>query len=358
VKDLGILVVDDQPAIVELLAEYLQARGCVVSTASQGREALARLDEGGVDLLITDLKLPGVDGLQLLDHAGTLEPPAGVILMTAYSGPELAAEAMRRGALDLLTKPFRLAELREVLERCVLELGRRRAGLTLYGIEDFLTLAGAAEASSAHALADALVSACLAEPGVRGAALLIEQPACGRLVEHQRAGEGFAGLDLESAEGVDLPGLGRVVLLGSVGGPARRAAAVYGQVLELALRRIRAEEPGAFAETFLGHAEALGELPEAARRAWAGGFSFRDLQRAPGLAGEGPVGREAAELVLSSFVRADGQGALEQAVDERGPQLAEAAWWDLATRVGASLPLLDQQAARERLETLRGSRFF
>jgi two-component system, NtrC family, response regulator HydG len=107
-----ILVVDDEPKLGKLLAESLSLDGHVVVRAGGGRAALTELDAQPFDAVITDLRMPDVDGLAVLQRARALSPPAEVVLMTAYGSAESAVAAMKAGAADYLTKPFALDELR------------------------------------------------------------------------------------------------------------------------------------------------------------------------------------------------------------------------------------------------------
>jgi two-component system response regulator HydG len=107
-----ILVADDEPKLGRLLAEALEADGHTVVRVGGGRDALARLSEGGVDVVVTDLRMPEVDGLAVLRAARARPDAPEVVLMTAYATAESAVEAMKAGAADYVTKPFSMEELR------------------------------------------------------------------------------------------------------------------------------------------------------------------------------------------------------------------------------------------------------
>ncbi len=106
-----ILVVDDQRNMRATTALLLRAEGYTVDEAGSGEEALAWLSDHQADLLLTDLKMEPMDGLTLLKRAIALAPQLSVIVMTAYGSIETAVEAMRRGAYDYITKPFKDGEL-------------------------------------------------------------------------------------------------------------------------------------------------------------------------------------------------------------------------------------------------------
>ncbi|XXF79155.1 sigma-54 dependent transcriptional regulator [Myxococcaceae bacterium GXIMD 01537] len=114
-----ILVVDDQRNLRATTALLLRADGYTVSEAATGDEALGQLSSGGVDLLLTDLKMEPMDGLTLLKKALEVAPRLQVIMMTAFGSIESAVEAMRLGAYDYVTKPFKEGELRYRVERAL-----------------------------------------------------------------------------------------------------------------------------------------------------------------------------------------------------------------------------------------------
>ena len=108
-----ILVVDDEATIRMSLVEALQAEGYEVDHAEAGEEALARCHGGAHDLLISDLRLPGISGLEVLEALRNQGSKLPVILMTAYGDVDSAVTAMRLGAYDYINKPFKLADIRK-----------------------------------------------------------------------------------------------------------------------------------------------------------------------------------------------------------------------------------------------------
>ena len=118
-----ILFVDDEPALRELTAERLGELGFEVVQAENGERGLALLDEFAFDVVITDLRMPGVDGLTLLDAAVERYPGIIVIVVTGYGTVKDAVGAIRRGATDFIAKPFQFEELKHVLQKA---LDRRR----------------------------------------------------------------------------------------------------------------------------------------------------------------------------------------------------------------------------------------
>jgi two-component system response regulator AtoC len=121
-----ILVADDEPGLREFLADALALDDHVVVTAADGRAAAKLLDERGFDLVITDLKMPGLDGLQLLRKVRGEQPEVEVIVMTAHGTVDNAVEAMKLGAFEYLQKPISGPdELRLLAQRALERRGMR-----------------------------------------------------------------------------------------------------------------------------------------------------------------------------------------------------------------------------------------
>lgn len=112
-----ILVVDDEGPQREILRRILAAEGYLVETAPGGGEAVARCQEKPFDLILTDMRMPGTDGLSLVERLTRDDPPTLVILMTAYGSMDSAQHAVERGAFDYLTKPIEREELLLTVQR-------------------------------------------------------------------------------------------------------------------------------------------------------------------------------------------------------------------------------------------------
>jgi two-component system response regulator HydG len=110
-KPARILVAEDDPEMLSLVTEHLQEQGYAVVGASRGGEAVALLRGGEFDLLLTDLRMPDVDGMEVLQAAKERQPDLPVVLITAFGTIETAIQAIRRGAYDYVTKPFALEEI-------------------------------------------------------------------------------------------------------------------------------------------------------------------------------------------------------------------------------------------------------
>ncbi|MBW2410112.1 MAG: response regulator, partial [Deltaproteobacteria bacterium] len=105
-KKFHVLVVDDELIVRDSLKEILEEEGYTVGTAESGPQALEKLAENPYHLMLTDIKMPGMDGVEVLQKAKADYPELTVVMMTAYATVETAVEAMKIGALDYLIKPF------------------------------------------------------------------------------------------------------------------------------------------------------------------------------------------------------------------------------------------------------------
>jgi len=114
-----ILVVDDEASQRELVSGYLKKQGFEVFTAAGGESALELFRQAPMELILTDQRMPGLSGLDLLKAAREINPETQVIVMTAYGSVETAVAAMRDGAADYVAKPLNLEELRQKIQRIV-----------------------------------------------------------------------------------------------------------------------------------------------------------------------------------------------------------------------------------------------
>jgi two-component system response regulator HydG len=126
-----VLIVDDDPDLAETLAEGLGDRGFDAVACSSSVEASRRLASDDLDALVTDLRMPRVDGMQLLAESRRLAPERPVLVMTAYGAIETAVDAIRQGAYQYLTKPFGLDELALFLGRALDDARVRREARAL-----------------------------------------------------------------------------------------------------------------------------------------------------------------------------------------------------------------------------------
>jgi two-component system response regulator HydG len=126
-----VLIVDDELSMAEMLAEGLDERGFDAVPLGSSREAARRLADDRYDVLVTDLRMPELDGLGLLSIARTSVPECQVIVMTAYSAIDTAIESIRRGAYHYITKPFKVDELALFVRRAVDDARVRREASAL-----------------------------------------------------------------------------------------------------------------------------------------------------------------------------------------------------------------------------------
>ena len=137
-----ILVVEDEATLCANVARALTRAGHVVSAVETGQAALQLLDEHAFDLVITDLRLPDVDGLAVLDRVRAVSPETVTLIMTAYASVDSAVEALRRGAHDYILKPLSLSDLQRKVQHIAeyRRLGQENARLRtlLRGDEDAL----------------------------------------------------------------------------------------------------------------------------------------------------------------------------------------------------------------------------
>lgn len=114
-----VLVVDDDSSLREFLEIFLAKEGYKVASAASGKEAVKNVKNGGFSLVITDVRMPGMDGVELLKGIKAIDPGLPVVLITAFASLDAAVVAMKEGAWDYLTKPFRIEELRNVIENAI-----------------------------------------------------------------------------------------------------------------------------------------------------------------------------------------------------------------------------------------------
>jgi DNA-binding NtrC family response regulator len=131
-----ILVVDDEQGLREALAEKLRYEGYTVETADSAESALARLTAADPDVVLTDLRMPGLTGLELTERIRDARPGTDVVVMTGHEDMQSAVGAMKAGAVDYLVKPVRLEEVRGLVERVLREQRLNRRAPALRDDED------------------------------------------------------------------------------------------------------------------------------------------------------------------------------------------------------------------------------
>ncbi len=121
-----VLIVEDEVILGDSISQYLVHHGYATVVARSGEEGVRLVEEANPDVAIADLRLPGIDGLEVLRRVRDISPTTVVILMTADSSVSSAVDAMRRGAFDYLTKPLALEELRIVVDKALTHLRQSR----------------------------------------------------------------------------------------------------------------------------------------------------------------------------------------------------------------------------------------
>lgn len=114
-----ILIVDDEPSLREVLSIMLKRAGYTVTSASDGEEAIEHLQKDIFDLVITDLRMPKVDGMEVLKAVKSASPETVVLVITAFATADSAVEAMKHGAYDYLTKPFQVDEVQLIIRNAL-----------------------------------------------------------------------------------------------------------------------------------------------------------------------------------------------------------------------------------------------
>ena len=127
----SLLIAEDDDVVRDLLRSAFQRSDLTVHIAGTGIEAIALLDQNPVDVILTDLKMPGADGLAVLAHARKVQPSAEVILMTGYATVESAVKAMKMGAFHYVTKPFDTEEVVQFVDRLLEVTSVRKENLLL-----------------------------------------------------------------------------------------------------------------------------------------------------------------------------------------------------------------------------------
>jgi DNA-binding NtrC family response regulator len=114
-----VLIIDDEPLMRISIADAMKAEGYQAKVASTGPEGMELIKKGPFEIVISDLRLPGLDGLRILQTCKEVSPRTGVIVITAHGSVETAVEAMKMGAYDYVTKPFSMDELILIVKRLV-----------------------------------------------------------------------------------------------------------------------------------------------------------------------------------------------------------------------------------------------
>jgi response regulator RpfG family c-di-GMP phosphodiesterase len=183
-----ILVVDDEKVIREILADFLDMEGYVVHTVEDGVEALKELHRRSYNLVISDLKMPNMGGLELIQRITEESLPVLTVIMTGFGTVETAIEAMKRGAYDYILKPFKVEEVMHIVQR---GLDRQRLQHENIRLKDALSIYKISEAIatslSVDTVLDLVLDATIDTVDADVVSLLLEDPSHeGRFIERMR----------------------------------------------------------------------------------------------------------------------------------------------------------------------------
>lgn len=116
-SQISILILDDEPIVTKRLKPSLEKKGYRVETFMESAKALERVKDQRFDIVITDLKMEGIDGMEFLTEVKKLWPKTEVIVITGFATMDTAKESFQKGIFDFLAKPFKLSEINEVIKR-------------------------------------------------------------------------------------------------------------------------------------------------------------------------------------------------------------------------------------------------
>ena len=120
---LEILLLDDEPIVGKRLKPALAKIGCNVEVFEDPRQALDRIHQKSFDIVVTDIRMDEIDGLEILEHVVRKSPRTKVVMITGYAMMAVAREAMEKGAFDFISKPFTPDDLRKVIAKAAQALG-------------------------------------------------------------------------------------------------------------------------------------------------------------------------------------------------------------------------------------------
>ncbi|OIQ52374.1 Transcriptional regulatory protein ZraR [Pseudodesulfovibrio hydrargyri] len=124
----SILILDDEPIVSKRLQPALEKKGYEVESFYESARAMVRIRERSFDIVVTDLKMEGIDGMQFLAEVKKLSPRTEVIVITGFATMDTAKESMRKGVFDFLAKPFKLGEIQEVIRKAEEHIRLGKAG--------------------------------------------------------------------------------------------------------------------------------------------------------------------------------------------------------------------------------------
>ncbi|MBW1975402.1 MAG: response regulator [Deltaproteobacteria bacterium] len=124
-----ILLLDDEPIVCKRLKPYLEKNGYEVETFTDSSKAMGRIEERDFDIVITDLKMEGIDGMTFLTRVKEKSPSTQVIVITGFATMETAKQSFQKGVFDFVAKPFKLSEIHEIVRRAEKKLRQEAASM-------------------------------------------------------------------------------------------------------------------------------------------------------------------------------------------------------------------------------------
>ena len=120
-KNIRIMVVDDEPIVGKRLKQLLGKEGYSVESFTEGSTALNELEQQSYDIIVTDIKMEGIDGMKILEIAKMRHPDTKVIIITGFGKKKTACEALSKGAFDFILKPFKIQELKQIIKKAEMD---------------------------------------------------------------------------------------------------------------------------------------------------------------------------------------------------------------------------------------------
>lgn len=122
-QKIQVLILDDEPIVGKRLGPALMKIGCEVESFEDPKKALQRIEEKTFDIVVTDIRMEDIDGIEILEKVKALSDRTKIIMITGYATVEVAREALGKGAFDFIAKPFKPDDLREAVYRAAEALG-------------------------------------------------------------------------------------------------------------------------------------------------------------------------------------------------------------------------------------------
>lgn len=183
-----VLVVDDEKVIREILADFLSLEGFAVATAADGVAALDQLENGQFDMVISDLKMPNMGGLELLEEIQTNHENVLTVIMTGFGTVETAIEAMKKGAYDYILKPFKVEEVVHIVYRGIEKQRLKSENIRLREIISLYELSEQLQATlSLKEVIDSTLASCVENVGATLVVFYLLNEETGRFEESGHA---------------------------------------------------------------------------------------------------------------------------------------------------------------------------